>query len=234
MRQFDPKTILTTIPVLLPYLWITLAMALVCTVFSLLLGSLVAAAKLSRHGWLRKAGALYTGLMRCTPSLVMMFLIYYGVPKLSLEVFHKSIDDWPRGIFVGTALIILFSAPMSEVIRSAWLAVPAGQFEAAAAAGFSRPDTLFRIIIPQMWSVALPNLGSTAITLLKEGANAFTIGFIDLIGKANLVVSNNLGAHSREIYLAAALIYWAVTFVLERLLAKAEAISARGRREPQT
>ena len=122
---------------------------------------------------------------------------------------------------------------MSEAIRSAFEAVPKGQHEAAACAGLNKLQAYRRIILPQMWYIALPNLGNTVITLLKEGANAFTIGFIDLIGKANLIVSNNLGAHSREIYLSAALIYWITVFILERLVRKGERILGKGRKERQ-
>lgn len=233
MRQFDAKLVFTSLAPLAPYLRITLLVTVVSATAALLLGAAVAAAKLSGNRALRAAANGYTTILRCTPSIVMLFLVYYGIPKFSLEVLHKDIDEVNRGVFVVISLSLLFSASMSEAIRSAFEAVPKGQHEAAACAGLNKLQAYRRIILPQMWYIALPNLGNTVITLLKEGANAFTIGFIDLIGKANLIVSNNLGAHSREIYLSAALIYWITVFILERLVRKGERILGKGRKERQ-
>ncbi len=226
MRQFDAKLVFTSLAPLAPYLRITLLVTVVSATAALLLGAAVAAAKHQR-----KQGAegcsqrIHDNSAVCTPSIVMLFLVYYGIPKFSLEVLHKDIDEVNRGVFVVISLSLLFSASMSEAIRSAFEAVPKGQHEAAACAGLNKLQAYRRIVLPQMWYIALPNLGNTVITLLKEGANAFTIGFIDLIGKANLIVSNknDLGAHSREIYLSAALIYWITVFILERLSAEGRA-----------
>lgn len=222
MRQFDVTLIFTNIFPLLPYLWVTLGMTLLSGFFGTVLGAFIAAGKLGRHPALRGIANGYTTLLRCTPSVVLLFIIYYGLPKLSLELFHKDIDDVAKGVFVAVTLSLLFAATMSEIIRSAWRAIPKGQWEAAECAGLSKVSAFRRIIFPQLFLIALPNVGNAVIGLLKEGALAFTIGFIDLIGKANLMVSMNLGAHSREIYLSAALLYWITIFLLERLLLLAE------------
>lgn len=230
MRQFDVTLIFTNIPQLLPYLWITLGMTLLAGFFGTALGALIAAGKMGRHRVLRSIANGYTTLLRCTPSVVLLFIVYYGLPKLSLELFQKDIDDIAKGVFVAVTLSLLFAATMSEIIRSAWQAIPKGQWEAAECAGMDRISTFRRIIFPQLFFVALPNVGNAVIGLLKEGALAFTIGFIDLIGKANLMVSMNLGAHSREIYLSAALLYWIIIFLLERLLQLAEHALDKNRR----
>ena len=230
MRQFDVTLIFTSIPPLIPYLWITLGMTLLSGLFGTALGALIAAGKLGHHRVLRALANGYTTLLRCTPSVVLLFVVYYGLPKLSLELFQKDIDDIAKGVFVAVTLSLLFAATMSEIIRSAWQAIPKGQWEAAECAGMSRLSTFRRIIFPQLFLVALPNVGNAVIGLLKEGALAFTLGFIDLIGKANLMVSMNLGAHSREIYLSAALLYWIIIFLLERLLHFAEHALDKNRR----
>ena len=160
----------------------------------------------------------------------MLFIVYYGIPKFSLQAFGKSLDEWPRGVFVVIGLTLLFSASLSETIRSAYQAVPKGQFEAAYTSGLGWWPTHLRIIYPQTTYIALPNIGNTVISLLKEGSNAFTIGFIDLIGKANLMVSMNLGARSREIYLSAAFLYLVLVLFLEWLLKRAEGAVGKGRR----
>lgn len=234
MRQFDATLIFTNIPSLIPYLWITLGMTLLSGFFGTVLGALIAAGKLGRHRLTRGIANGYTTLLRCTPSVVLLFIVYYGLPKLSLELFHRDIDDIAKGIFVAVTLSLLFAATMSEIIRSAWQAIPTGQWEAAECAGMDRISTFRRIIFPQLFLIALPNVGNAVIGLLKEGALAFTIGFIDLIGKANLMVSMSLGTHSREIYLSAALLYWIIIFLLERLLQLAEHALNKNRRAART
>ena len=231
MREFDISVVWSSIPTLLPFALITIFSTVVSAVFSLLLGAIIAAGKLSKNPVLKTIANLYSTVMRCTPTIVMLFIVYYGIPKISLEVFGKSLDEWPRSVFVITGLTLIFSASVSETIRSAYQAVPKGQFEAGYTCGLSRFRTHTRIIFPQMAYIALPNLGNTFISLLKEGSNAFTIGFIDLIGKANLMVSMNLGARSREIYLAAALLYLVLVVLLEKGLLLGERKVGKGRKE---
>ena len=230
MREFDASVEIKSIPQLLPYVFVTIYATAISFVLALLLGSLIAAGKLSKNPVSRAVANGYTTIMRCTPTIVMLFIVYYGIPKFSLQVFGKSLDEWPRGVFVITGLTLLFSASLSETIRSAYQAVPKGQFEAAYTSGLGWWHTHLRIIYPQTAYIALPNIGNTVISLLKEGSNAFTIGFIDLIGKANLMVSMNLGARSREIYLSAALLYLVLVLVLEWALKRAEGAVGKGRR----
>src|SRR5690625_6139902 len=91
---------------------------------------------------------------------------------------------------------------MSEVLRSAYLSVDKQQYEAGVSVGLTSIQTYIRIIIPQAVIVALPNFANALLELLKEGSLAYTIGFIDMMGKANLIVESNFNAHVLEIYLA--------------------------------
>jgi L-cystine transport system permease protein len=140
-------------------------------------------------------------------------MCYYGLPKL-IAVFGVDINDIDKIYFVLIAFTLLYAAVLSELIRSTYEAIDPGQFEAAAAVGLTAWQTLRRIIIPQGVFIAIPNLGNTVISLLKEGSLAFTIGLIDVMGRAKMIISLNYGAHSLEIYLALALIYWALTFLV--------------------
>ena len=230
MREFDISVVWKSVPKLLPYVFVTIYATVIAFILALLLGSLIAAGKLSKNPVARALANGYTTVMRCTPTIVMLFIVFYGIPKFSLQVFGKSLDEWPRAVFVILGLTLLFSASLSETIRSAYQAVPKGQFEAAYTSGLGWWSAHFRIIYPQMTYIALPNIGNTVISLLKEGSNAFTIGFIDLIGKANLMVSMNLGARSREIYLSAAMLYLVLVLLIEFGLRKAEKAVCKGRR----
>jgi L-cystine transport system permease protein len=211
--KFSLIYIFTVIPRLLPYLGITLLIAVLTLVLGLFFGALLAWAKLGSNAVLRKLAYGYTSVVRCTPPLILLFMSYYGLPKL-FALFGIDINSIEKLYFVLTAFTLLYAAVLSELIRSTYEAIDRGQFEAAAAAGLTTQQTLRRIIIPQGLFIAIPNLGNTVISLLKEGSLAFTIGLIDVMGQAKMVISLNYGARSLEIYLALALIYWALTFLV--------------------
>jgi L-cystine transport system permease protein len=86
-------------------------------------------------------------------------------------------------------------------------------------------------MIPQGLVIALPNLGNSLISLFKEGSLAFTIGLIDMMGAGNLIISRNYGAYSLETYLALAVIYWALTLIIEQIFLRLEKHYGRGREE---
>jgi len=216
-RPFDPSFLLQSIPALLPYLQITLFVGISSIVFGSIFGILLAKAKLSSIGPLRWLAQGYTYVMRCTPSIVLLFIVFYGLPKLVDGLFNYQIDDWDRSVFAIITFVLLFGAYVSEVFRSAYLAVPRGQYEAAVSIGLTPLQAVIQVVIPQAMIIALPNFGNSVINLLKEGALAYTIGLIDLIGKGNLIISQNFGAYAIEIYLACMFIYWVMALLIEKV-----------------
>ena len=167
---------------------------------------------------------------RCTPSIVMLFIIFYGLPNLFWALFKVDINDWAKAFYVITALGLLFSASAAEIMRSSYLAVPAGQREAALTCGLTEEQSFVRILLPQAFVVSLPNFGNSFIALLKEGSLAFTIGLIDVMGKGNLIISVNFGGYALETYTALAIIYWVLTFLLEQLFKVIEKRFSKGRK----
>ncbi|MDR1319132.1 MAG: amino acid ABC transporter permease [Treponema sp.] len=211
--KFNAIYIFTVIPRLLPYLGITLLIALLTLALGLLFGALLAWAKLGNNFPLRKLAYGYTSVIRSTPPLILLFMSYYGLPKV-VALFGIDINDIDKIYFVLIAFTLLYAAVLSELIRSTYEAIDPGQFEAAASVGMTGRQTLGRIIIPQGVFIALPNLGNTVISLLKEGSLAFTIGLIDVMGRAKIIISLNYGARALEIYIALALVYWGLTFLV--------------------
>lgn len=114
-------------------------------------------------------------------------------------------------------------------MRSSYLSVPKGQKEAALTSGLTEVQAFKRIILPQAFVVSIPNLGNSFISLLKEGSLAYTIGLIDLMGKGNMIISMNFGGYAIETYIAQAIIYWVLTFILEQLFKLAEKRFSKGR-----
>lgn len=216
MRPFDPLFIIEVVPDLLPYLWVTLAVVIGSAVLGTLFGFVLAVAKLSRHRIYRLLGDGYTCVVRCTPAVVLLFIVFYGLPKFFLEVFDYDINEFHKMFFVIVTFTLLFAASISEVIRSAYLSIDKGQYEAAVSVGLTPFQAFYRILLPQGMIIALPNFGNSFISLLKEGALAYTIGLIDLLGSGNLIIAQNYGSYALEIYIALSGIYWGMAILFEK------------------
>ena len=221
-RAFDIGMIAQVLPDLLAYLDVTLLVALVSIALGSLLGGLLAWANLSGTALLRLAALSYVYVMRCTPSIVLLFIVFYGLPKLMEAAFRYDMNELHRAVFAIITFTLLFGAYISEVFRAAYTAVPRGQYEAAVSAGLTPFQAFQHVILGQAALVALPNFGNATINLLKEGSLAYTIGLIDMIGKGNLIIAQNFGAYGIEVYLAALLIYWVLVLLLEQVFAAAE------------
>ena len=228
-RPFSPDIIFTSIPALLPYLAVTLVVGVTSILTGSILGMLLAWAKLSGHKVIRALADGYTYIIRCTPSIVLLFIVFYGLPKFMEAEFGIDMDNLSRAIFVIITFTLLFGAYGSEVFRSAYETVDRGQYEAAVTIGLSPKQAFFRVMLPQAAVIALPNFGNSVINLMKESALAYTIGLIDLLGRTNLIISKNYGAYGVELYVACLLIYWALSFLIEQAFLRMESYLGRGR-----
>ncbi|WP_288929224.1 amino acid ABC transporter permease [Dialister succinatiphilus] len=228
-RPFSPDIIFTSIPALLPYLAVTLVVGVTSILTGSILGMLLAWAKLSGHKVIRALADGYTYIIRCTPSIVLLFIVFYGLPKFMEAEFGIDMDNLSRAIFVIITFTLLFGAYVSEVFRSAYETVDRGQYEAAVTIGLSPKQAFFRVMLPQAAMIALPNFGNSVINLMKESALAYTIGLIDLLGRTNLIISKNYGAYGVELYVACLLIYWALSFLIEQAFLRMESYLGRGR-----
>lgn len=202
---------------ILPYIRVTFNVLLVALLFGVILGAAVAAGKLSKHRALRGICVGFTTVMRCVPTVVLLFVVYYGIPALLKGL---GIDGNKIGIMVYT--IITFSLisgnELSEVMRSSYEAVPKGQYEAGVSTGLSGMQTFRRIMLPQAFKIAIPNLGNTVILLFKETSIAYIIGLLDIMGKANIINQQTWGVHAIEVYIAVSIIYWAISIIFEQLI----------------
>ena len=181
---------------------------------------------------LRHIVGFYTSFIRGTPLLVQIYLAYYGLP-LMLKALEASygwrfdISGIPAIYYVYVAYSINTGAYLTETIRGAIEAVDIGQFEAAQSIGMTSQQMYLRIILPQAFLVALPNLGNTIISLIKDTSLAFSVTVIELIAQAKLTAARNLRFF--EVYIAAAAIYWLTCIVLEHIVRLAERYAKRKR-----
>ncbi|ADF38434.1 amino acid ABC transporter permease [Priestia megaterium] len=207
---------------------LTLFMLGLSLLFSLLLGFVIALIRIQKKPVLSKMATIYLSFMRCTPLLVQLFLVYFGLPQLLLLV-HIDINSWSRITFLVIAFSLHTAAPLSEVIRSAYFSIDKGQFEAAYSIGMNYFQSLRRIILPQAFVAALPNVGNATISLLKDTALAFSIGIIDIMGQVRLILGNNYGIGMFEIYVTISLVYWSICIVIEIIVSYLEKHLKKGR-----
>ncbi len=229
-RPFSPVQIYKSFLTILPYFGITFGVVLGTIVLGMALAILLFAQKQSKKRWVRAIADGYINVIRCTPSIVLLFIVYYGIPKLALGLFGLDLNFSSKIIYVIISLSLLYSATLAEIIRSAYLALGRSQYEAALSIGLTPLQAVWRVMLPQGIVIALPNLGNSLISLFKEGSLAFTIGLIDMMGAGNLIISRNYGAYSLETYIALAVIYWALTLIIEQIFLRLEKHYSKGRR----
>ncbi|WP_275005118.1 amino acid ABC transporter permease [Promicromonospora iranensis] len=182
----------------------TIPLALASFAIGLVLALVVALLRLSPNPVLSWVGRAYVSLIRGTPLLVQLFIIFYGLPQLGVRF-----DPWPAAIIAFSMNVGGYAA---EVIRAAILSVPKGQWEAGWTVGMSPVRTLSRIILPQAARVSVPPLSNTFISLVKDTSLATVILVTEMFRKAQ-----EIAAFSNEfmvIYTEAALIYWMFCTVL--------------------
>lgn len=207
----------------------TFEILLLSLLFSLIIGAIFAGFSMSENKVLRAIAKGWIAFMRGIPTLILIFLLYLALPQ-----FMQNIGVDMTGISIITYIIatlsLSVSANMAEMMRSAYLAVDKGQREAALSVGMSPTMAFVRIIFPQALGVAIPTLGNNVIMLFKETSLAFTIGVIDLMGKARALSAASYGATQLEYYVACGLIFWAICFLFERFFKVAEKLYTVGRK----
>ena len=182
----------------------TIPVALTSFAFGLVLALFVALMRISRNRVVSAIARVYISVIRGTPLLVQLFVIFYGLPSVGV-----TLGPWPSAIIAFSLNVGGYAA---EVIRAAILSVPKGQWEAGYTIGMSRRQSLTRIILPQAARVSVPPLSNTFISLVKDTSLASLILVTELFRQAQQVA-----AFSQEfmlLYLEAAVIYWIICLAL--------------------
>jgi His/Glu/Gln/Arg/opine family amino acid ABC transporter permease subunit len=191
--------------VLLHGLLVAVEVALVSLALSVAVGLLLALGRMSKPplSWL---AALYINIFRGVPVIVSVVWVYFGLQ----EALNINFTVFEAGVI---ALTLLYSAFISEIYRSALEAVPRGQQEAGLALGMRRVRVFVSVVLPQATKVAIPNIGSMLIGMIKDTSVLFIIGLTELFA-----VTQNLGSTSYEyftLFTAAGLMYVAVAFLVD-------------------
>lgn len=201
-------------PALLAGTWMTFRLALAALAVGLVLGLLGALAKTSANPMLRWLGGAYSTLVRGVPELLWVLLIYFGTVNLVRAIGALfGIPDLALNPFAaGTlALGLCFGAYATEVFRGALLSIPKGHREAGLALGLGRRHIFLRLILPQMWRLALPGLGNLFMILMKDTALVSVIGLEEIMRRAQIAVTASKEPFT--FFLVAACIYLGLTIL---------------------
>ena len=204
------------LPDLLAALPITLLLPLIAGVFGLFFGTILALFRLSGHFSLSWPAAVFMFVIRGTPLLVQLYLIYYGLGQLIPGTWVRHSFLWPylrEGLtFALFAYSLNQAAYNAEVLRGAIQAVPKGQIEAAKSIGMSWLQILWRVRLHLAFCNCLPILTSDIIILLKSTALVSTITVLDVMGIARMIQRQSLQIY--EPLIACGLVYFAVVLIL--------------------
>ena len=218
---FDVKLVFSEIPSLLKYLPTTLWLTLVALLVGLALGLLIALIRIKKIPVLTQLSIAFVSLIRGTPIIVQLYISYFGIP-IALKYINYyngtsyDVNAIPGIVFAMAALGLNQAAFDSETIRSAIQSVEPGQIDAARSMGMTGFQVLRRVIIPQAGSVALLPLGNSVISLIKGTSLAFTCSVVEITAAGKILAGRNYRYF--EVYCSLAIIYWVITFLLERLI----------------
>ena len=222
---FSWEAFKTSFPDVLRGFWLDVKLFLIVEVVVLVLGLAIALARTTRSPALfpiRLLLAVYTDIMRGIPTILLVYLVGFGIPAL-------AIDGWPTDPVVlgGAALALTYSAYVSEVYRAGLDSVHPSQFSAALAVGLDRPQALRFVVLPQAVRRVIPPLLNDFISLQKDVALISVLGPLEAFRVAQIQASSDFNYTP---LLAAALLYICVTVPLARFV---DHLQNRGRRTTQ-
>jgi cystine transport system permease protein len=208
-------------PMLVATVTQTIPLTAISFVLGLVIALVVALARLSTIGPLSAAARVYISLIRGTPLLVQLFIVFYALPQIGLVI-----DPFPAAVLAFSLNVGGYAA---EVIRAAILSIPKGQWEASETIGMGYTTTLQRVILPQAARTAVPPLSNTLISLVKDTSLASTILVTELLRVAQLAAAPTFDFFA--LYGVAAVYYWVICLILSaaqnRLEARLERYVAR-------
>ena len=183
--------------------------------FAMPLGMIVAFGRMSRIGIIRTISKLYISVMRGTPLMLQIIVVYFG-PFYAFGIRMGSGYRFPAVII---AFVINYAAYFAEIYRAGIESMPKGQYEAAEILGYSKTQTFFKIILPQVIKRVLPPVTNETITLVKDTSLAFTISIAEMFTVAEQIGSAKA---SMAPLLAAGLFYYAFNLLVALIMERVE------------
>ena len=208
---------------LLQGLELTLAVSFSALLVSVVLGTGLGLLRFFRLPVLARLGNAYVDIVRGIPLIVLLSVVYYGLPTLGL-----TLPSFPAAVL---ALGLYSAAYTSEIVRGGLSSVPVGQIEAGRSLGLSRAQAVRHVVLPQAWRVALPALGNEFISLILGSSLASAVTLQELFSQGRYIT--NATYRQFEVYAVLAVIYFLLTFALTRVVRWLERRFSRGEALPE-
>lgn len=199
-------------PLLLKGAVITVQISFLAMILALIVGLFLGLCRLSKNRYIYFLSTVYVEVIRGTPLLVQLFIIYYALPDYGIYL-----TPLVAGV-VGLGLC--YAAYNCEIFRSGIQAVDRGQTEAALSLGMSKSKAMRRIILPQAIKIILPPFTNNFISMLKDSSLCSAITVIELMRQAQIIVSGNF--RTMEVYLMVAFLYFAMSYPLSLFVGRLE------------
>lgn len=209
------KDFIRIFPQLAEGFWVTVQIFVLTLLFSLPLGMIVAFGRMSKIKIIRTITKIYISIMRGTPLMLQILVVYFG-PYYAFGLQMGRAYRFPAVIL---AFAINYAAYFAEIYRAGIESMPVGQYEAAQILGYSKGQTFFKIILPQVFKRVLPPVTNETITLVKDTSMAFTISVAEMF-----TIAKQIGAAETSIMplMAAGVFYFIFNFVVAYVMEKLE------------
>ena len=194
---------------------VSLILFAVTLIFSLPLGLLISFGRMSKNPVLRVITSIYISIMRGTPLMLQLMVIYFG----PYYIFGLQISSSWKNLAAAIGFVLNYAAYFAEIYRAGIESMPAGQYEAAKILGYSRSQTFVRIIFPKVVKRILPPVTNETITLVKDTSLAFTIGILEMFTVAKSLASAEA---SMLPFVFAGVLYYILNAVVAAVMAKIE------------
>lgn len=192
-------------------MFVSIQIFVVTLLFSLPLGMVIAFGRMSKNGLIQTITKAYISVMRGTPLMLQLMVVYFGPYYL----FGIKVSNSYRLIAVLIGFVINYAAYFAEIYRSGIQSMPVGQYEAAQLLGYSKGQTFFKIILPQVIKRILPSVTNEVITLVKDTSLAFTVSVMEMFTIAKAIASSQA---SMMPFVAAGIFYYVFNFIVAMVM----------------
>jgi len=225
--NFDPSYVFKHFGFVLQGLPITIGVSLASIAFATILALLGAVARLSKNTIAQGIAGFYVSIVRGTPLLIQIYIIYLGLPQIGFTLIEKGLPGVGNLFILSAlqsgilALSLNYGAYMTEIFRAGIQSISGGQREAAESIGMNRSQILRRVILPQAVRVIIPDIANQFIAMQKDSALVSYMGIWEMTYRANRFARQD--SKFMEMFVVAAILYWLLTIVsswLEGLLEK--------------
>lgn len=207
--EFDFSLIINSLPLLLKGAGLTLEITALAVGLGLVIGLILSLAQLSKSALLSWPAKVYVDVMRGTPLLIQIFIIYFALPN----VIGTRVDPFVAAV---AACSLNSGAYVAEIFRAGIQSISLGQMRAGLSLGMTYTQTMRYIVLPQAFRRIIPPLGNEFIAMLKDSSLVSVIGFEELTRSGQLIIAETYG--TMEIWTTVAILYLAMTLSITRLV----------------